>query len=375
MEATMDIDVAALDRLLTASEQSDDVILDTRDPGPAARWHPEGPGARYLNVPYDEFEGDPNAAVARLPEDARNVHVLCARGISAADIAEILRGRGIHAGIVAGGMAAWATFHRVVRVSAPDEAFAVYQIVRPAKGCLSYLVVSGKQALAIDCTRFTDTYRELSERLGVALIGVADTHLHADHISGSSKLASGVAPYYLADEDAEGGTLRREAAPRTIEVGETPIRVLSLPVPGHTLGSTAFSVGDRYLVSGDTLLPDGVGRPDLGNHALEWTEHLYESLTGVLAKCDPLMTALPAHAGSISDYDANGACVRTLGDLLTAQLAADRTAFVERVSSAVAKSSQPAEYGEIRRVNLGGEASEQRVAELETGVNQCALKR
>lgn len=77
----MDIDVAALDRLLTASEQSGDVILDTRDPGAAARWHPEGPGARYLNVPYDEFEGDPNAAIARLPEDARNVHVLCARGL------------------------------------------------------------------------------------------------------------------------------------------------------------------------------------------------------------------------------------------------------------------------------------------------------
>jgi len=371
----MDIDVAALDRLLTAPEQSGDVILDTRDPSAAARWHPEGPGARYLNVPYDEFEGDEAAAVARLPEDAHNIHVLCARGISAVDIAGILREHGVQAGIVTGGMAAWSTYHRVVRVSAPDEAFAIFQIVRPAKGCLSYLLVSGKQALAIDCTRFTNVYRELAERLGATLIGVADTHLHADHVSGSAKLAFGTAPYYLADEDAEGGSVRRESVPRTIEVGETPIRVLSLPVPGHTLGSTAFSVGDRYLISGDTLLPNGVGRPDLGNHALEWTGHLYQSLTGVLAKCDPSTAALPAHAGSISDYDTNGACVRRLGDLLGAQLSADRAAFVERVSSAVAKSSQPAEYAEIRLVNLGSEASEQRVAELETGVNQCALKR
>ena len=197
----MDIDVAALDRLLTAPEQSDDLILDTRDRGVAARWHPEGPGARYLNVPYDEFEGDQDAAVAQLPQNAGNVHVLCARGISALDIAEILRERGIHAGIVGGGMAAWARYHRIVRVSAPHEAFAIYQIVRPAKGCLSYLVVSGKQALAIDCTRFTDVYRELCERLGATLIGVADTHLHADHVSGSSKLSSGAAPYYLSDED------------------------------------------------------------------------------------------------------------------------------------------------------------------------------
>lgn len=375
MSAIMDIDVAALDRLLTAREQSGDVILDTRDPSAAARWHPEGPGARYFNVPYDVFEGDEEAAVAQLPQDARNIHVLCARGISAVDIAGILRERGVQAGIVTGGMAAWAMYHRVVPVSAPAEAFAIFQIVRPAKGCLSYLVVSGKQALAIDCTRFTNVYRELAERLGATLIGVADTHLHADHVSGSANLASDTAPYYLADEDAEGGTVRCESVPRTIEVGEVPIRVLSLPVPGHTLGSTAFSVGDRYLISGDTLLPNGVGRPDLGDHALEWTGYLYESLTGVLAKCDPSTAALPAHAGSISDYDANGACVRRLGDLLSAQLSADRAAFVERVGSAVAKGSQPAEYAEIRCVNLGGEASEQRVAELETGVNQCALKR
>jgi glyoxylase-like metal-dependent hydrolase (beta-lactamase superfamily II)/rhodanese-related sulfurtransferase len=375
MKAVMDIDVAALDRLLTAPEQSDDVLLDTRDRGVAARWHPEGPGARYLNVPYDDFEGDQDAAVAQLPENARNVHVLCARGISALDIAEILRERGIHAGIVGGGMAAWARYHRIVRVSAPDEAFAIYQIVRPAKGCLSYLVVSGKQALAIDCTRFTDVYRELCERLGVTLVGVADSHLHADHISGSSKLASGAAPYYLSDEDAAGGTLRCDSVPRVIEIGETPIRVLSLPVPGHTLGSTAFYIGDRYLVSGDTLLPNGVGRPDLGNRALEWTEYLYESLTGVLAKRDPSTVALPAHAGTASDYNSDGACIRKLGDLLAAQLSTDRAVFVDQVSSAVAKTSQPAEYAEIRRVNLGTDASEQRVAELETGVNQCALKR
>ncbi|MBV8285106.1 MAG: hypothetical protein JO175_10695, partial [Candidatus Eremiobacteraeota bacterium] len=74
----MDIDVAALDRLLTASEQSDDLILDTRDRDVAARWHPEGPGARYLNVPYDEFEADQDAAVAQMPQNAGSVHVLCA---------------------------------------------------------------------------------------------------------------------------------------------------------------------------------------------------------------------------------------------------------------------------------------------------------
>jgi len=146
-----------------------------------------------------------------------------------------------------------------------------------------------------------------------------------------------------------------------------------LPVPGHTLGSTALLVNDRYLISGDTLLPEGVGRPDLGNKAHEWTQFLYESLSGVLGKLDPQTAVLPAHAASAAQFDARGACERVLGPLLAGAAITDRDAFVESVEERVSHSTQPVAYAEIRKVNLGAPVSAARAEELEVGMNKCAL--
>jgi glyoxylase-like metal-dependent hydrolase (beta-lactamase superfamily II) len=280
----------------------------------------------------------------------------------------------VNASNITGGMKQWAAYHRIVRINPQADDFAIYQVVRPAKGCLSYLIVAGGEAIAVDCTRYTDVYHELAEKLGARLSGVVDTHLHADHISGSAGLASETgSAYHLADEDATGGTVRRDSIPKRIDVGSVKVRVLSLPVPGHTLGSTALLIADRYLISGDTLLPDGVGRPDLGNKAHEWTGFLYDSLSDVLGKLDPKTTVLPAHVAAAKQCDERGACVRVLGDLLAAQASADRSAFVARVEELVSRSSQPPEYAEIRRVNLGESKPAERIEELEVGVNKCAV--
>jgi len=144
-------------------------------------------------------------------------------------------------------------------------------------------------------------------------------------------------------------------------------------VPGHTLGSTALLVNDRYLISGDTLLPEGVGRPDLGNKAREWTEFLYQSLSGVLGRLDPETVVLPAHTASAAQFDARGACERRLGPLLATAAIADRGAFVESVQERVSHTSQPAAYAEIRKINLGEDASPERMQSLEVGMNKCAL--
>ncbi len=204
---------------------------------------------------------------------------------------------------------AWAAYHRVVQLNAPSDEFAIYQVVRPAKGCLSYIVCSGGQALVVDATRYGEVYREFAERNGFRVAAVADTHLHADHLSGGAALSGEArAGYHLTDEDAQGSALRHDSMPKKFEIGGTSVRVLTMPVPGHTLGSTALLVNDRYLISGDTLLPEGVGRPDLGNKAREWTQYLYDSLSGVLGKLDPQTVVLPAHAASAAQFDSRGAC-------------------------------------------------------------------
>jgi len=372
-EGTTAIGVPDFDRVLLGEGGAGTCLLDVRNPIEAMRWRPEGPGIeRYANVPYFDFVDDEDEAFERVP-DASQYYVLCAKGLSSNYVAGILRDRGLNALNIGDGMNAWAAYHRTVRVSGPGDGFAIYQFARPAKGCLSYLVVAGKDALIVDCTRFGDLYQSFAEQLGVHVVGVVDTHLHADHVSGGAGIAKELgAPYHLADDDAENCALDRVSIPRSFELEDVSVRVLSIPIPGHTLGSTALLIGDRYLISGDTLLPDGVGRPDLGNKAREWTELLYDSVHEVLGKLDPRTIVLPAHVGSSKQYDARGACVRQLNELLSLQPTGDRGAFLERVSSLVEGSSQPPEYTAIRKVNLGHGAAE-KIEELEIGVNRCAL--
>ncbi len=367
------VDIAHFDRLLQGND-SGAVLLDARSALDSQRWHPDGPGiATFANVPYSEFVEDEDGALARVPQ-ADSIYVLCARGQSSQYVTGVLRERGRNAINVEGGMMAWAAHHRVIQLNDAGDGVAIYQVVRPAKGCLSYMVCSGGEALVVDATRYSEVYREFAGRNALRIVAVADTHLHADHLSGGAALSgeSG-AGYHLADEDAQGSALQRQGMPKYFEIGDAKIRVLTLPVPGHTLGSTALLVNDRYLISGDTLLPEGVGRPDLGNKAREWTEYLYQSLSEVLGKLDPQTAVLPAHAASAAQFDARGACQRELGTLLATAAIADRGAFVDGVEERVSRSSQPAAYAEIRKINLGEAASPERAQELEIGMNQCAL--
>ena len=368
------VDIAHFDRLLQGSADPGTVLLDARDAEDSQQWRPEGPGIpNFANISYGEFVQDEEGALSRLP-GAESIYVICARGRSSVAVTNMLRQRGLNAINVEGGMLAWAAHHRIVRLNDDSDAFAVYQVVRPAKGCLSYIVASGGEALVVDATRYSDVYRDFAERNGLRIVATADTHLHADHLSGSPALSRDAgSSYHLADEDARGSQLKRDAMPARFDVGCAKITIMTLPVPGHTLGSTALLVNDRYLISGDTLLPEGVGRPDLGNKAHEWTQFLYESLSGVLGKLDPQTAVLPAHAASAAQFDARGACERVLGPLLAGAAITDRDAFVESVEERVSHSTQPVAYAEIRKVNLGAPVSAARAEELEVGMNKCAL--
>ena len=62
-----------------------------------------------------------------------------------------------------------------------------------------------------------------------------------------------------------------------ITVG-TKIEIDALYSPGHTIGSTSFIVNDSYLLSGDILFVDSIGRPDLAGKAEDWVSDLRNTL-------------------------------------------------------------------------------------------------
>jgi glyoxylase-like metal-dependent hydrolase (beta-lactamase superfamily II) len=377
-------DVAAADLFERLSGPAPPRILDVRNADEFARWRVEGPRpVDVLNVPYFEFvereEGSVKKVTDWLGGRSDSLVVVCAEGGSSAYVAEILDGRGVGAANLAGGMVAWGlgTTMRPVIGSGPVR---LWQVVRFGRGCLSYIVARGEDAIVVDPHRGLDDYRRLLDQHRLRLRAVFDTHLHADHVSGGLALArdAGVS-YHASRADFEGAAMPIGELEdgRAVRIGRLEVLpIVPLGTPGHTPGSTSLLVGDAHLLTGDTLFVDDVGRPDLGGQAAAWARELHRTLHERLRPLGDAVVVLPAHAASLAGLGPDGALAGTLGDLRRGNRAMQlgRDAFVQEAERAAG--SAPSEYARIREINLGREtAAETELTELELGKNQCALSR
>lgn len=371
--------------LLPRLDQGEDILLvDVRNQDEFETWkfEPRRP-VDTVHVPYFDFIEDAEAAMARVPrEPTREIVVLCAKGGSSEMVVDLLREAGVPARNVTGGMVAYGEYLEPVKVpleAAEASRFTLFQVNRRGKGCLSYVVVSGGEAIVVDPSRDVSWYEDFLEARGARLLRVLDTHIHADHVSGGPELArrAGV-PYSVSA--GRGFELTHKVA--SLEDGQkirlggeagVSIEVRVIHTPGHTPGSTCFLVDGRFLLTGDTLFVSSVGRPDLGGHLAEWGRDLFFSLRDRLGDLPPDTRVLPAHYGGASEISDPGVVWGRLGDLrrsvpeLQIESAEE---FVKAVGAAV-KDPPPA-YAEIIRLNLGARASEEQISEWELGKNQCA---
>lgn len=240
-------------------------ILDVRNTTDFADWKIEGENFVYLNVPYFDLMDGVEGILDEIPAD-KDVLVVCAKGRSSIMVAEMLTEAGLSVSSLDGGMKAWSEHLSPVKVGDLKDGGEIYQFVRIGKGCLSYMIVSNGEAAIIDSARTTDIYLEFAERIGVKVTHVFDTHLHADHISGGRKLAEKTsATYWLPPKDAVDITFEYEPLEdgNEVTIGNTSINIHALYSPGHTIGSTSFVVDEKFLLSGDILFIDSIGRPDL----------------------------------------------------------------------------------------------------------------
>lgn len=374
-------------------------ILDVRNADEFERWRVEGPHAVPMkNVPYYELldlEGEDDDVVGavvrgveaqladQLPRDAP-ILAVCAEGNTSRHVAEGLRRLGFDAVNLDGGMEAWGDFY-YWRPIEENARFSLFQIVRPARGCLSYLLMSGQRAAVIDPARHIDNYYELAATLGARLERVLDTHLHADHLSGGPALAArSHIPYHLHPYDAIHPTDMLPAripyeplrAGESLAVGDARVDVVHLP--GHTLGMVGFLIERRFLLTGDSLFLESVARPDLGGRAEAWTPLLYESLKQMAEMPDDIVV-LPGHFSEIAAADDNGVYRATLGELKANNpglrlVAEGEAAFDAHVLASLPE--YPESYIEIKRTNAGLAHAEGRHAqELELGKNVCAVSK
>lgn len=353
-------------------------ILDVRNEGDFNDWKIEGENFEHLNIPYFDLLDGVEEILEKIPTD-KEVLVVCAKEGSSVMVAEMLSDAGLNVSYLEGGMKAWSEHLEPVKVGDLKDGGELYQFVRIGKGCLSYMVVSNGEAAIIDATRMTDVYLEFANKIGANITHVFDTHLHADHISGGRKIAEKTnATYWLPPKDATEVTFAYQALEdgNDVEIGSVKINIHALYSPGHTIGSTSFIVDEKYLLSGDILFIDSIGRPDLAGLAQDWVGDLRESLYKRYRELSEELIVLPAHFMIIEELNEDGSVSEKLGTLFAKNHGLnieDENEFRKLVTENLPP--QPNAYQEIRETNMGKiNPDEEKQREMEIGPNRCAVR-
>ena len=363
------IDAEALRDLL--DENQPVTVLDIRRAEDRAEW--AIPGSVHVEA-YDALKaGDPDAlSDVDLPEGVPVVAV-CGAGKTSAIAAEHLRARGFRALSLVGGMRAWSLAWNSAEVQVPNSDARITQVRRTGKGCLSYVVGSNDAAAVIDAALEPQVYLSLASAHGWKVTSVLETHVHADHLSRSRRLAelSG-ATLYLPDQNRVSYPFTPLRDADTLDIGAA--RLTAIRTPGHTPESTSYLLDNRALFSGDTLFLAGVGRPDLEaspEEARTRAHELYRSLERIL-DLPPETLILPAHTSEPVAFDGQP-LVGTLAEVRekVEALGASEDAFVETILARIPPT--PPNHHRIVELNEAGLFPEGDPTDLEAGANRCAV--
>jgi hydroxyacylglutathione hydrolase len=183
------------------------------------------------------------------------------------------------------------------------------------------------EAIVIDPSRSVEQYLEAAAAEGLRITGSAETHIHADFVSGSRELADRVnAKLYLSDEgpadwkyqfaDKHNSQLLKDGD--VIQVGKIKLEVMH--TPGHTPEHISFVLTDEGgganvpmgIFTGDFVFVGSIGRPDLLETAAgvvgsaeKGARQLYHSIER--------FKSLPDHLQVWPAHGAGSACGKGLG--------------------------------------------------------------
>jgi hydroxyacylglutathione hydrolase len=187
-------------------------------------------------------------------------------------------------------------------------------------GHTSFLVDLGdRSALVVDPARLPVRELAAADRRGLRIAYTADTHTHADYVSGSPELAArGVK--FLAPAAAGLETPHRGLDPEEVVELAPEVTLRAIPTPGHTPDHLAYLLEQRgspvALFSGGSLMVGGVGRTDLlGDERREaLARELYRSLRERILVLPDDLAVYPTHGpGSFCSAPNTGERSTTIG--------------------------------------------------------------
>ena len=169
----------------------------------------------------------------------------------------------------------------------------------------TYLIASakGREAVIIDpVLENVENYIGLLKDLDLKLVKVIDTHIHADHVTGASKLKQSTNCTTIMGEHTPADMVEIKVKDNEL-INVDDLKIRSIYTPGHTSESYSFLL-NNYLFSGDALLINGTGRTDFQNGS---SKDSYHSIFDKLLKLPDDTLLYPGH-----DY--NGKKVSTIGN-------------------------------------------------------------
>ena len=211
----------------------------------------------------------------------------------------------------------------------------------------TYLIASakGREALIIDpVIENVDSYINLLNELELKLVKVIDTHIHADHVTGASKLKNISKCSTIMGDHSPANTVDIKVKDDEY-IHLDSLKIRAMYTPGHTSDSYSFLM-DNYLFSGDTLLINGTGRTDFQNGN---PKDAYNSIFNKLLKLPEETFLYPAH-----DY--KGEKVSTIGKekKQNPRLQVNNiNEYVEIMSNLNLKKPAQIDFNVAKNINLG----------------------
>jgi hydroxyacylglutathione hydrolase len=242
-------------------------------------------------------------------------------------------------------------------------AAVIVPVVDEGLGNSAYLVDLGEgRALAVDASRDLRAVRAAAGRRGLQVAFAADTHLHADFLSGALQLAADDGAQVLAAA-AGGRAFDHRGLADGDEVDLGGLSLQALATPGHTDEHLSYLLldGDRALgvFTGGSLIVGSAARTDLlgASRTGELARAQYRSLRR-LATLPDATAVWPTHgAGSFCSAPPGATRITTIGEQKAgnALLAApDEDAFTCQLLASLG--SYPAYFARLAEVNRRGPA-------------------
>jgi hydroxyacylglutathione hydrolase len=185
---------------------------------------------------------------------------------------------------------------------------------------VSYLLGCGgkSQGVVVDPIAEPVFYQQEAKRLGLSIVYVIDTHVHADHLSTARELANLAGANYVLHSSVISKDIYSVDDGDTLELGNVQLTVWH--TPGHTPEHLTLIVTDRtrgtepwLILTGHTLMVGDMGRTELASSAEEGAKALFASAQR-LKKLPDFVEVYPgAFSGSVCGRGLSGKPASTIG--------------------------------------------------------------